>query len=259
MSFEQEYYENNDLWQCTSCDDINRTKFIATKIPFDVRSVLDVGCGNGFFLNYLQEFHNQFTRLCGIDRSESALKYVKTEKKLGSIDSLPFSENEFDLLVCLEVLEHLPLRIYKLGLKELCRVSNKYIVITVPYNEELKNKLTQCPSCYTKFNANYHLRSFNREILSNLLRNYGFRCVNIYCFGRTFSYIGISKLIQIFPAKNNFPQTALCPVCGYTNKDSLILSNQETHVTSSKLRSFLKRVLPKRVNHRWYMACFEKM
>ena len=55
MSFEENYYENMDLWDRTAASeaDCERVATVARKVPADVRTVLDVGCGNGIFLHYL--------------------------------------------------------------------------------------------------------------------------------------------------------------------------------------------------------------
>jgi len=62
-----------------------------------------------------------------LDISHNALEHVKTEKVQGIIENLPFEDNSFDLVLCCEVLEHLPDDIYQYALKEIQRVSNEYI------------------------------------------------------------------------------------------------------------------------------------
>jgi SAM-dependent methyltransferase len=44
---------------------------------------------------------------------------------------LPFPDNSFPLLICLEVLEHLPDS--SVGLRELARVSSEYVLLSVPH------------------------------------------------------------------------------------------------------------------------------
>ena len=48
-------------------------------------------------------------------------------KRFKVIENLPFEDNSFDLVLCCEVLEHLPDDIYQDALKEIQRVSNEYI------------------------------------------------------------------------------------------------------------------------------------
>src|ERR1035437_6082749 len=99
-----------------------------------VDSILDVGCGEGFTLNRLKEK--------GIGKKLEGLEYLKAAIELGkktypdikiiqgSIYELPYKDNLFDLVLCTEVLEHLEEP--EKALKELVRVSKKYLVISVP-------------------------------------------------------------------------------------------------------------------------------
>lgn len=109
----------------------NLVSLIAAK---QVDSILDVGCGEGFTLNRLKEK--------GIGKELEGIEYLKTAIELGhkmypdikikqgNIYQLPYKDNSFDLVLCTEVLEHLDKP--QEGLKELVRVSKKYLVLSVP-------------------------------------------------------------------------------------------------------------------------------
>jgi len=71
----------------------------------------------------------------GIDYSLDAIKLGKQVHpylniKRGDIYNLVYEDNSFDLVICTEVLEHLenPAK----ALKEIERVSSKYVLLTVP-------------------------------------------------------------------------------------------------------------------------------
>lgn len=100
----------------------------------DVNSILDAGCGEGFILKILYE-NKIGKKLEGIEYSNDALKIGKglhpyLNLKKGSIYSLSYKNDQFDIVLCTEVLEHLedPVK----ALKEIERVSKKYVLITVP-------------------------------------------------------------------------------------------------------------------------------
>ncbi len=102
--------------------------------PLTINSILDAGCGEGFTLDILQK-HRIGKRLEGLEFSESAIALGKKHHpslifKQGSIYELPYKDNIFDLVVCTEVLEHLedPQK----ALRELVRVSRRYLVLSVP-------------------------------------------------------------------------------------------------------------------------------
>lgn len=91
---------------------------------------LDIGCGEGTVSRIiLKNFNFSYY---GIDSS----KYMASASKeffptvLGSLCYLPFKNSSFDLVTCLEVLEHLEKP--EAGLREIKRVSKRYSIISVP-------------------------------------------------------------------------------------------------------------------------------
>ncbi len=100
---------------------------------FKEKSVLDVGCGDGFLLKKLLE-KNKDVKVLGLDISPIALEKAKEngiECKLFDItERLPFENNSFESVLLLDVLEHMfqP----KPVLKEAVRVASKYVYISVP-------------------------------------------------------------------------------------------------------------------------------
>lgn len=102
--------------------------------PLKAKTILDVGCGEGFSLNKLHE-NNIGEKLEGIDYSKEAVLlgkklFPRLLLKTGSIYDLPYKNNYFDLVLCTEVLEHLDNP--KRALRKILRVSKKYAIISVP-------------------------------------------------------------------------------------------------------------------------------
>lgn len=102
--------------------------------PLNPKNILDVGCGEGFTLHRLRE-KNIGEELEGIDFLKTAIEIGKKQYpdltlKEGSIYDLSYKDNSFDLVLCTEVLEHLvdPQK----ALRELARVSKKYLLLSVP-------------------------------------------------------------------------------------------------------------------------------
>lgn len=89
-------------------------------------SLLDAGCGTGGFLAWAAET-GAFDRLCGIDISAEAVELARetvpaAELRRAPLDRIPFEDEEFDLVVSLDVLQHLPEGQLDASLKELRRV-----------------------------------------------------------------------------------------------------------------------------------------
>jgi ubiquinone/menaquinone biosynthesis C-methylase UbiE len=104
----------------------------ATERP---RRVLEVGCGEGIVLATLAA-RLPGTRFDGLELDEMALEQARVRcpgAKLvrGDACELPFGDQSFDLVVCLEVLEHLPEPVR--ALRELRRVARGGCLLSVPH------------------------------------------------------------------------------------------------------------------------------
>lgn len=93
---------------------------------------LEVGAGEGVVT---QRLHQRFGNAVGLDLPDEGLRAEWRSRPgpaylHGDAQRLPFGDDAFDLLVCVEVLEHLvdP----EAGLRELARVSSRHLVLSVP-------------------------------------------------------------------------------------------------------------------------------
>ncbi len=97
--------------------------------------VLEVGCGEGIVLDYLGR-RTTGTRFEGLELDAAALEEARarcpdTSFARGDVCELPFRSGAFDLVVCLEVLEHLPDP--GRALREVRRVSRQGCLLSVPH------------------------------------------------------------------------------------------------------------------------------
>jgi len=100
------------------------------------KSVLDVGCGEGYLCHKLERSGYSVS---GVDIHINRLlrkKYKKINFYDGKIENLPFKNKSFDTVVCSHVLEHI-LYINK-GINELRRVCRKRLIIIVPKQRPYK-------------------------------------------------------------------------------------------------------------------------
>jgi SAM-dependent methyltransferase len=268
--FERLYYEDEVHWEGEALlDEANqeRIRFTADMIPSDTKSLLDAGCGNGIFVNFLKD-QKPGLRILAVDRSATALKYVQTEKMEGDVSHLPVSDRLYDCVTCLEVIEHLPVMTYERTLEELARVSNEYIIISVPYREKLEKNHNQCPSCETIFNYDLHLRNFDDEKINHLLDKKGFSCLERHYLGMSLQYKWHYTFRKIF-YKEQFRQwkSPICPLCGYqeVRKPSSPAPNAVMPVTvlpKRKLISYLSGLIklfwPKGKKYYWIIALYKR-
>lgn len=102
--------------------------------PIAPATVLDAGCGEGETLDRLGELMP--VGAVGIDLNQQSVEFAARRLPDATIRradllALPFGDRSFELVLCLEVLEHLPDP--AAGLAELVRVSTGEIVVSVPH------------------------------------------------------------------------------------------------------------------------------
>jgi len=111
-----------------------------------INSALDVGCGNGVFSKGIKYCFS--CDVTGVDGSDYALSKAKANKiddlfivEDFSVDNLPFNDNQFDFVMCKDVLEHL-ISPDKLA-EEICRVvkHNGYVLVHVPNHFPLVGRI----------------------------------------------------------------------------------------------------------------------
>lgn len=151
------YYEQPELWgKALTEAERERISVTLSFIPKSVKTILDVGCGDGRITNELVKYYDVFA----IDRSREAIKYVNSKKSLASADQMPFKDHLFDLVLSSEVIEHLPGKILNKTIEEIQRVSKEYIIISVPFNENLYANSTKCNNCGHLFNVTFTITLF---------------------------------------------------------------------------------------------------
>lgn len=106
-----------------------------------LKTILEVGCNAGRKLEVVSQFGNY--QLFGIDPQIYALK--KARKKFtsmnfieGTVFNMPFRNSFFDLVFTYEVLIHISPKDLLNALKEIVRVSNKYILHMEYYTTDIE-------------------------------------------------------------------------------------------------------------------------
>jgi SAM-dependent methyltransferase len=119
-------------------------------------AILDAGCGSGRTMVDLA----QYGSVRGVELDPEAAEVARSravgEVVIGRLEELPWPEATFDLITCLDVIEHTPDD--RATLRELLRVCKPdgWLLVTVPAYQALWS---------THDVANHHFRRYNRRTL----------------------------------------------------------------------------------------------
>jgi 2-polyprenyl-3-methyl-5-hydroxy-6-metoxy-1,4-benzoquinol methylase len=138
-------YERNEHW-------LRFFGTIADHIVSDIkpRTVLDAGCAMGFLVEALRD---RGVEAFGVDISEYAIAQVRSDIKpycrQGSITD-PLSDR-YDLIVSIEVLEHLPTEEAILAVGNLCAATDDFMFSSTPNDyQEITHLNVQQPEWWTE-------------------------------------------------------------------------------------------------------------
>jgi SAM-dependent methyltransferase len=103
-----------------------------------IDTILDVGCGFGQAINALWGMGK---KAYGIDISDGPKEIweawgISKYCQVASADSIPFEDNKFDLVVSVDMLEHIPCHAVQDVLKEMLRVGRHDFVFSICTEEE---------------------------------------------------------------------------------------------------------------------------
>lgn len=134
-------YEHNEnkLLSVQIIDARNEMKRISKQIieTCGYGKVLDIGCGEG---KLVAELVNSGLDAFGLDISDVVVKRANSRLngrfKQGSILDLPFQDNHFDTVVSTECMEHLTPEDVPAALKEICRVTGKYVFLQIATTQD---------------------------------------------------------------------------------------------------------------------------
>lgn len=100
-----------------------------------VTRIVEVGVGEGFLSGYLSE-HFPEKSFTGLEPGEDDLtalrhKFPRVDARIGSVYDLSVLEPPYDLVMCCQVLEHLP--DVPRALDQLASLGAKHLLLTVPH------------------------------------------------------------------------------------------------------------------------------
>jgi ubiquinone/menaquinone biosynthesis C-methylase UbiE len=157
-------YKNLDCRATDRPTDLNETstKQLLKRISPTASTLLDVGCGRGYWLKLLQQ--KTGLQLMGCDVFDfSHLSGIDYKK--GTINQLPFEDKSFDIVTCHHTLEHI--KDINAAVRELKRVARKQLMVVVPKQR------------YYYYTLDLHLHFFPlQHHLTNLIGLPDFECID---------------------------------------------------------------------------------
>ncbi len=135
--------------------------------------VLDAGCGSGRTLEELVDYGHA----AGIELDDDAAEVARTrgiaDVRVGRLEQLPWPAATFDLITCLDVIEHIADD--RSAVRELLRVCKPggFMLVTVPAYQALWSRHDE---------ANHHYRRYSRGSLRRAVTGAGWTIVRISSF-----------------------------------------------------------------------------
>lgn len=161
--------------------------------------ILDLGCHGGTFTQkVLSKTGSQ--EIYGVDISPSAIELIKKKIpgghfQVASAEELPFKNNFFSAVFCLEVLEHVdnPGK----ALEELSRVLKKggYALLLVPTDNKLFRWVWFLWTMYYPVWRHAHVQSYSGNLLEKLVKLSGLKIEKVRLFNNGMLKIVIAKKI----------------------------------------------------------------
>jgi 2-polyprenyl-3-methyl-5-hydroxy-6-metoxy-1,4-benzoquinol methylase len=168
------------------------------------RFILDLGCGNGYLVNYLiSQGYNAYgtdasTKGIAIGQKSNPDRFFVHDLSTGKLP-IELQDFKFDTIISTEVIEHL----YDPGgFISFCKQAlngNGEIIISTPYHGYLKNLAL---SIFNKWDAHFspmwhggHIKFWSKSTLSKALTNAGFTVIDFKGCGR-FPYFWKSMIIK---------------------------------------------------------------
>jgi hypothetical protein len=146
-------------------DNLQRIRNLFEIIPNFGESALEIGARHDVIT---KEIARKFKTVFALDIITPETKIINVDKIQGDLIQLPFEDNCVDIVICTEVLEHIPTMSLKCACNELSRVAKKYIIIGVPYKQDLREGKTSCSNCGKTNPPWNHFNSFSESSLLKL-------------------------------------------------------------------------------------------
>jgi len=154
------------------------------------KKILFIGIGDGLVSDYLKKIPEMEVVTYDIDPALHP-------DVVGDVRCLSFKDNEFDLVVAFEVLEHIPFKEFTVALSDLARISKEKVILSLPFRQTSFEFIVRLPFIRTLFK-----RSFFRFLWTIPIRFPGFEVSGQHYWEIDSKQFSIKKVRSII--KKNF-------------------------------------------------------
>jgi len=186
-------------------------------------TILDIGCGTGIVAKELEKYGTVY----GVDKSRIAVDYCRKRGLDNIIESnavsLPFEDAAFDLILCLDVLEHISNE--EDAVSEILRVLKKdgLVIVNVPAFNLLWSEHDEAVN---------HCRRYGMSSIKKLFKKFDFSVLRSSYYNTIlFPLIALIRIgkrtIKKFINKNNTQKTDISNLPGFINNILLAIMNIE--------------------------------
>jgi len=147
----------------SSASEAERISDLMSLLPEGTKSALEIGARDGYISQFLAK---RFPQLFVLDITPLEFDATGFLPVQASVTSLPFPDSIFDVVLCAQVLEHVPQ--LETACSELARVSKHVIVIGVPYRQDTRVGRATCRHCSKPNPAWGHVNEFEERKLNAL-------------------------------------------------------------------------------------------
>ncbi len=117
----------------TRCRNVDVASLLRPRID-GATTIIDAGCGEYGLSAFLPDSDVVGVDVLSTDARAKNFRFVH-----GSIITLPFSDQRFDIAASVDVMEHLPAELRKAAVTELVRVASRSVVITFPSGQAARD------------------------------------------------------------------------------------------------------------------------
>jgi SAM-dependent methyltransferase len=206
-----------DLWHFSKQRGAALMRYVANQVDI-MEPILDLGSGSGHLIGLLLRKNLQ---CFAADVSSKGLEITAARfsgqsgflgaRFMDSNGKIPFNDASIGTVFLLETIEHLLPDALEALLAEIPRVLSKdgYLIITTPWNEDLRAGCVECAQCGCMFHKTQHLRKNNEASVTATVEKAGLQIVSCEA-ALLLPDFGVWLHAQMTPSRIS----VACPECG---------------------------------------------